>query len=161
MSEQIHVVRRKRDIGVIIFLIFFVFYHTFYIYRVVANSGYDVLITLMICLYITVIGLFGYKLFLILRYSFTYYPLRFVELELLPGSFRLGSCSVKTSEIEAIRIDGYWNSTIGVKLNGRKQIPLHLRIKYQNTLQEDEIMKELRTWSEIHQIPIEYKRIFY
>lgn len=95
MSEQIHVVRRKRDLAVIIFLI------------------------------------------------------------------PLGSCSVKTSEIEAIRIDGYWNSTIGVKLKGRKQIPLHLRLKYQNTLQEDEIMKELRTWSEIHQIPIQYKRISY
>ncbi|MBD7970736.1 hypothetical protein [Paenibacillus gallinarum] len=161
MSEQIHVVRRKIDLAVIIFLIPLL---SFYIYFLIRNSMSEIpllLYILSIGCYVYFIGFFGYKLFLILRYSFTYYPLRFVELELLPGSFRLGSCSVKTSEIEAIRIDGYWNSTIGVKLKGRKQIPLHLRLKYQNTLQEDEIMKELRTWSEIHQIPIQYKRIFY
>lgn len=109
----------------------------------------------------TVIGIFSYKLFCLLRYSFRYYPLRFTQLELLPGSFRLGSCRVKASEIEGIRIDGYWSPTIGVKLKGKKRIPLHLRLKYQNASQEDEIMKELRTWSEIHQIPIEYKRILY
>ncbi|WP_160036206.1 hypothetical protein [Paenibacillus sp. An7] len=161
MSEQIHVVRRKRDIAVIIFTIPLL---SSYIYFLVRNSTLEIplfLYVLSVCCYMYVIGFFSYKLFLILKYSFRYYPLRFVELELLPGSFRLGSCSVKTSEIEAIRIDGYWNSTIGVKLKGRKQIPLHLRMKYQNTLQEDEIMKELRTWSEIHQIPIQYKRIFY
>lgn len=142
-------------------MICFILNYSYMVYRIIRHEGYLDPNILLICCYLTVIGMFSYKLFCLLRYSFTYYPLQFTELELLPGSFRLGSCSLKASEIDAIRIDGYWNPTIGVKVKGEKQIPLHLRLKFQTATQEDEIKKELRTWSEIHQIPIEYKRIIY
>ncbi len=132
LIDNVHRVKRKNDIGKILYLIFL---FAFYVYVIVINIRYDEPLLLYILLMSTFtfgFVFFAYKLFCFLRYSFTYYPFRLVELELLPGSFRLDHCTIQATEIDVILIDGYWNPTVGVKLKENKRIPLGSNIKIQN-----------------------------
>lgn len=159
MNGKIHLVRRKRDTSFILFWLFYIIYHSHFLIK---TFRYDKLYSYFLFAFgVCIIGFFIYVLFRFLRYSISYYPLRFVELELLPGSLRLGECVIEVSDMDAILIDGYWNPTTAIKLKGKKRVPLHLRMKYNHAKQEEEVLKELRSWAKIHQIPISYKRIVY
>ena len=79
------------------------------------------------------------------------------ELKLSEHGLTIRGRDIPIDQIDRILLDGYFLSSIGIKLRGRRTVPAGLHFRFAG--EEDRSTNELKQWARAHEIPISPGRV--